>query len=202
MKVATVVNSESLTSTSLGLLLICCFVCVAFLQGRVSEFHIQWVIRFVMEEQTNSRNNKTRESETYVDLSRLLQRRQVHTREIRVVADLLLFRLYWMVVLYGVVFVVEWWAHGEFCAISWKVDYGLERDTYGDFQVRVTRKTRRVDARQRACPITGELLLLLLFVVWWYDEWLYCCCEFVIWFVSEVLPNILCVFCQKYAILL
>ena len=33
----TVVNSESLTSTSSGLLLICCFVCVAFLQGRVSE---------------------------------------------------------------------------------------------------------------------------------------------------------------------
>ena len=34
---ASVVNSGSLTSTSSGLLLICCFVCVAFLQGRVSE---------------------------------------------------------------------------------------------------------------------------------------------------------------------
>ena len=71
----------------------------------------------------------------------------------------------------GVVFVVEWWAHGEFCAISWKVDCAFERDTYEDVQTLGTRKTRRVDAPQRVYQITVELLLLLLFVVWWY-EWL------------------------------
>ena len=36
-------------------------------------------------------------------------------------------------------------------------------DTYEDFQTRGTRKTRRVDTRQRAR--LSELLLLLLFVV-------------------------------------
>ena len=41
----------------------------------------------------------------------------------------------------------------------------LQRDTYVDLKNRVTHKKRRVDARQRAFPITVELLLLLLFVV-------------------------------------
>ena len=42
----------------------------------------------------------------------------------------------------------------------------LQRDTYVDDKNRGTRKTRRVDAPQRAYPqIVLELLLLLLFVV-------------------------------------
>ena len=38
-------------------------------------------------------------------------------------------------------------------------------DTYEDVQILGTRKTRRVDTRQRVLPKTVELLLLLLFVV-------------------------------------
>ena len=98
--------------------------------------------------------------------------------------------------------VVEWWVHGEFCAISWKVDYGSSKGRYvrrrpnssypQEEARRCSSKSFPQNRRTIVVVVICCLMIRMVVVLLWICDW----------FVSEVLPNILCVCCRRHAILL